>query len=220
MKPNHVDDKPHPDYSVRGLNPERLAAIGRFAGREILDVGCGSGAYVLHLADQMNIRGVDYRHFDAWAQRPDRFALSDAQDLQCDDASVDTILSFETLEHLPDPAKALGEYFRVCRKNLIITVPNCSLTSGMRKSGVIYNHWIDRTHVNFWDLDSLAADVRAAGFTIQEATHINRINLGPVVAESLGFNGSSSRYVAAVFRRLQRRQYPMTCLVVASKPAH
>src|SRR5262245_49618320 len=117
-----------PDYSMRGINASRLAAIEQHAGREILDVGCGSGAYVLHLADRLNIRGVDYRHFDAWDQRPQLFGISDAQELKMPDNSVDTILSFETLEHLPEPQRALSEYLRVCRKNLILTVPSCTVT--------------------------------------------------------------------------------------------
>jgi SAM-dependent methyltransferase len=212
-----VNKPSHPDYAVRGLNPERLAAIEQFAGADVLDVGCGSGAYVLHLADRYRIRGMDYKQFDAWQQRPELFEVSDAQTLQLPDASVDTVLSFETLEHLPDPARALSEYFRVCRKNLIVTVPNCTLSPGMRSSGIIYNHWIDRTHVNFWDLDSLARQISDAGFAIQHRKHINHINLGPVAMEALGLGGTGARYGAALFRRLQRRKYPMTCLIVATR---
>lgn len=212
-----VKDKPHPDYSVRGLNRERLAAIEQHAGQDVLDVGCGSGAYVLHLADRYRIRGMDYRQFDSWKQRPDLFEVSDAQHLRLPDASVDTILSFETLEHLPEPDRALREYFRVCRKNLILTVPNCTLTPGMRGSGVIYNHWIDRTHVNFWDLDGMSKQVSEAGFVVRHRQYINHINLGPVAMEALGFKGKVARYGAAIFRRIQRQKYPMTCLIVAAK---
>jgi SAM-dependent methyltransferase len=208
---------PTPDYAIRGLNPERLAAVKAHAGPEVLDVGCGNGGYVLSLADSYRIRGLDHRRFDAWDQRPDLFEVGDAQRLGLPDNSTDTILSFETLEHLPEPLPALKEYFRVCRRNLIITVPNCSLTPGMRGSGVIFNHWIDRTHVNFWDIDTLSQLVAEAGFLVEHRQHINHINLGPVVMEALGFGGSLARRGAALFRRLQRRRYPMTCLVVAAK---
>lgn len=212
------EPRPAPDYSVRGLNSDRLAAILAHAGTEVLDVGCGSGAYVLHLADQFHIRGVDYRHFDAWNRRPELFQLSDAQELKLPDASVDTILSFETLEHLPDPARALSEYWRVCRRNLILTVPNCQLTEGMRNSGVIFNHWIDRTHLNFWDIEGIAKLVTDAGFKVQHKKHINRINPGFLLMESLDLKGRIARYGAGLFRRLQRRHYFMTNLVVATKP--
>jgi len=208
----------HPDYALRGLNVERLKAIELHAGEQILDVGCGNGNYVLHLADQRQIRGCDYKRFDTWSRRPDLFDVCDAQSLPMADDSVDTILSFETLEHLPDPKRALSEYLRVARKNVIVTVPSCELTPGMKQSGIIYNHWIDRTHVNFWALDSLSEDVAAAGFRVDRRSHINHINLGFVLMEALGFRGFLARAGAAVFRRLQRRTYPMTCLVVASKP--
>lgn len=207
----------HPDYAVRALNPERLAAVEQFAGHEVVDVGCGNGAYVLHFADRLRIRGMDYRRFEAWQQRPELFEVSDAQSLSLADGSVDTLLSFETLEHLPEPERALREYLRVCRRNLIITVPNCRLTPGMKGSGLIYNHWIDRTHVNFWDLDGLCELLTRVGFGIRQRGLINQINLGPVVMESLGLHGALARRGARLFRRLQRAQYPMTCLVVAEK---
>jgi SAM-dependent methyltransferase len=143
--------------------------------------------------------------------------LSDAQHLALPDNSVDTIVSFETLEHLPDPAKALSEYFRVCRQSLILTVPNCELSPGMRGSGVIFNHWIDRTHVNFWNVDSISELVVQSGFRIRSKGHINQINLAPLFAESLGVRGRVARLFGKLLRRLQRRTYAMTCLVIADK---
>jgi ubiquinone/menaquinone biosynthesis C-methylase UbiE len=137
----------HHIYSGRGLNPSRLEAIIRFAGQSILDVGCGSGAYVLQLADRYDIKGIDYQEFDTWKEKPNLFSISDATNLNLPDNSVDTILSFECLEHLPDPELALKEYYRVARNNVILTVPNCEITLGMRQSLMLYYHWIDRTHI-------------------------------------------------------------------------
>jgi SAM-dependent methyltransferase len=206
------------DYGLRPINPERLAAILRHAGSEILDVGCGNGSYVLRLNQEFKIRGVDHRSFDAWDQRPELFGISDAQTLDFPDCSVDTVLSFETLEHLPHPDIALREYFRVCRKNVILTVPNCDLSPGMKGSGIIFNHWIDRTHVNFWDLSGICNLVTEAGFTVVEKSGINKLNLGYVVAEALGLEGRIRKTVSSLFRRLQRREYSMTSLVIAAKP--
>lgn len=209
----------HPDYAVRGLNPERLAAILQHAGEEVLDVGCGNGAYVLHLADRFRIKGMDYKPFDTWSARAELFSVSDAQALALADNSVDTILSFETLEHLPDPARALSEYFRVCRKNIVLTVPNCDLTPGMRGSGLIFNHWIDRTHVNFWDVEAICALVEKSGFRVGFKGHINRLDLAPFFAESMSRGPRPSRLIGKLLRKLQRRQYFMTCMVIADKVA-
>jgi SAM-dependent methyltransferase len=207
----------HPDYAVRGLNPHRVNAIERYAHGEIIDVGCGNGRYVLHFADRLRIRGIDYQAFDAWKARPELFSVADAQELTLPDASADTLVSFETLEHLPDPEKALREYFRVSRRGLILTVPNCRITPGMRQSGLIYNHWVDRTHLNFWDLDSICALVARAGFTVRHREAINDIDLVPLFVESLGLGTSMARLANRLFKRRQRLNYPMTSLVVAER---
>lgn len=207
------------DYSLRGLNPHRLAAIREYGGSRILDVGCGSGAYVLALANEYEISGVDYREFPTWANDSERFSISDAHCLKAGDASLDTVLSFETLEHLKDPQAALREYFRVCRKNVIITVPNCELSEGLKASGLIYNHWIDRTHINFWTLRELEELVTSVGFSVRVGKHINAVRLGPVMMEALGINGKLARFGSLVVRALSRREHPMSLLVVAEKTA-
>ena len=50
----------------------------------------------------------------------------DVQELRLADACVDWILCFETVEHLPDPAKAIREFARVLRPRgrLVLTTPN------------------------------------------------------------------------------------------------
>lgn len=206
------------DYTTRGLNPHRLGAIREFAGHQVLDVGCGSGAYVMTLGDEFDIRGMDYREFPTWSARPDRFSISDAHSLPVPDGSVDSILAFETLEHLQDPERALREYFRVCRRNVIITVPNCELTAGMRASGVIFNHWIDRTHINFWTMDELRSLVESVGFRIVDARKVNAIRLGPILMEAIGLGGWLARLGSLVVRALARHKHPMTLLLIAGKP--
>ena len=69
----------------------------------------------------------------------------------------------------------------------------------MKRSGFIYNHWIDRTHVNFWTLDELCALTEEAGFTVRERSLINKINVGHVVMEALGIRGALARFGAKLF---------------------
>ncbi|NIV03297.1 MAG: hypothetical protein GWN59_01285, partial [Calditrichae bacterium] len=63
-----TDDKA--EYEKRGVNPYRYKAILKHAGESVLDVCCGSGAYVLKLADKYDIKGVDIQKFDSWCERP------------------------------------------------------------------------------------------------------------------------------------------------------
>lgn len=205
------------DYSERGINTARRDAILQHAGKSILDVGCGSGAYVLALADRYDIRGIDFQEFPSWQKAPDRFGISDASKLEIPDQSVDTILSFETLEHLDEPDAALGEYFRVCRKNLILTIPNCEHTPGMVKSRLLYWHWLDRSHVNFYTPKEILVAVEKAGFSVKTTYLINRINLGPAVAELFGLPTRLNKLVKWIFKLLQRNPHYITVLVVAEK---
>lgn len=221
-----LDPKTYESYLRRGINQERLNAILKFAGNSILDVGCGGGAYVLKLADQYQIRGVDYQKFPTWAKMPDLFSLSDAHRLNLDDDSVDTICSFEALEHLENPAEALKEYYRVCKKNIILTVPNCHLTDGMEKSQLIYYHWIDRTHQNFFEMEDISRLVMEAGFKISQKYYINQISLIHLFQEvcSLDRRNLISKIYNKVLQKIlslilnkSHQKYYLTCLIVGEK---
>lgn len=204
-------------YATRGINVERLNAVLENAGQSVMDVGCGNGAYVLKLADQYKIFGVDMQRFESWNVMPDLFSISDASELQFKDNSFDTVLSFETLEHLPEPKKALKEYYRICRKNLILTVPNCDITSGMRQSLMTYYHWIDRTHINFFDMSSITEVVKEAGFKITKSYYINQISLLPLVTEAFNLSGLIGKSLQKILLKRQRHKYYITCLVIAEK---
>lgn len=205
------------NYENRGLNRHRCDAIEQAGGQRILDIGCGNGAYVLAFKDQRDIHGVDYRHFEAWNAAPERFMVSDAQKIALPDGNFDTVTSFETLEHLPDPTAALREFHRLTRGNLIITVPNCALTEGMKRSGLIYNHWIDPTHVNFWTMDEICLLVEQCGFKVRERKHINKVNIAYLMFEALGLPEFLSQPLGRLFGLLQRNCYQMTTLVIADK---
>jgi ubiquinone/menaquinone biosynthesis C-methylase UbiE len=194
-----------------------MAAIRTHAGDRILDVGCGSGAYVLDLADDYRIVGVDHQIFPAWRERPQRFAVLDAQHLDgIRTDAFDTVLLFELLEHLDDPMAVLRQAARICRKNVILTVPNTTLTAGQDGSRLIYYHWIDRTHVQFFDRGSLERAIDAAGLELDTMDAINAVNLAPLVTEAFGLGPLSRRWLL----RRQRTSYHMTLLAVARPRAH
>jgi ubiquinone/menaquinone biosynthesis C-methylase UbiE len=205
------------NYEIRGVNSARLDAVIRYSSGSILDVGCGSGAYVLQLADRYDIKGIDYREFETWKEKPNLFSISDATNLNLPDNSVDTILSFECLEHLPNPELALKEYYRVARNNVILTVPNCAITPGMRQSLMLYYHWIDRTHVNFFTMESITELVQNSGFAISQSYYINQISWKPLLLEAFDFSGIIGRTILKYLLPRQKSNYYITCLIVAEK---
>lgn len=113
------------------LDPVIVALLDRFAGTLIADVGCGDAS---HAGSWARAHGRDYVGFDvskaavdmSTAQGYDAHLIEDATTLPLEDASVDTVLCMEVLEHLLFPSEALREIRRVLRPRgtLIVTVPN------------------------------------------------------------------------------------------------
>jgi ubiquinone/menaquinone biosynthesis C-methylase UbiE len=89
------------------------------AGRDVLDAACGSGygSNVLHAA--ASYRGLDLdkraiREARRWFPGVD-FVEGSVYDLPTETESVGAITSFETLEHIEQPERAMAEFARVLR---------------------------------------------------------------------------------------------------------
>src|SRR5471032_1723176 len=83
------------------------------AGRTVLDIACGTGygSHMFHLARAKQVISIDISA-EALAYASARwgaagFLAGDASAVPLKSASVDVIVSFETLEHLPEPNKFL-----------------------------------------------------------------------------------------------------------------
>jgi SAM-dependent methyltransferase len=106
-------------------------------GQRVLDVACGEGyGSALLAANALSVTGVDIsveaiRHAEEnyGSAHPNlRFLQASAASLPLEDHSVDLIVSFETIEHLPQPLQApmIEEFARVLAPNgiLILSSPN------------------------------------------------------------------------------------------------
>lgn len=111
------------------LNAARFRAtrgviVERARGR-VLDVGCGHMPFredVLRVADA-------YEGFDVEARVPGVAHLGSAEEMTgISDAAFDTVLSFEVLEHLPHPQRAVSEMARALKPGgtLLLSVPHLS----------------------------------------------------------------------------------------------
>ena len=134
----------------------------RHAGRSVLDLGCGFGAYSTALA-LMGRKCVgcdinlDYLRTAAIHGLP---VVKVDSVLPFNDRSFDSVLIFEVLEHVADAEKILAEAFRVARGNVLITVPNSENIELMKSNDVTYAHMLSSDHVHFFDLESLEALLR------------------------------------------------------------
>lgn len=110
------------------------------SGKSVLEIGCGSGEYAVTLVER-GARSVVAEDFSPVAirqaaarNRSDRltFAVGDIQQIAHSDASFDVIVSCETIEHVPDPRRAVSELVRVLAPGglLLLTSPNYLSTVG------------------------------------------------------------------------------------------
>ncbi len=198
----------------RQLNPYRAAAIKSHAGASFLDVGCGNGHYVLHFQEAYRTAGIDIQEYPQWEEAASKFRTGDATCLPYDDQSFDTIVSFETLEHVPDPEAALREFHRVCRDSIIISVPNCEIPPGLESSRLTYFHYTDRSHVNFFTPESLRATLRESGFEPVILTSINPCPIHPLLSQLLPIPKLMTRLLVKL---ASRNPLNMTLLAVASR---
>lgn len=103
-------------------------------GKDVLDVASGEGYGSAMLASRArSVRGVDISH-DAVAHAAERYAdrtnlqylQGSAAAIPLPDASVDVVISFETIEHLYEQEEMMAEIRRVLRSDgvMIMSSPN------------------------------------------------------------------------------------------------
>lgn len=88
----------------------RIKKFAHYIKGDILDVGAGKYDRYSDLFSKTKYVKTD--------NKPDFGAdiVADAQNLPLSDESFDSVVSTQTLEHLPDPRKAVMEFYRVLKK--------------------------------------------------------------------------------------------------------
>ena len=183
-------------------------------GKRVLDAACGEGYGTSLLASSAaSVVGVDVSP-DAIAHARERYATSNTRfvdasvtKLPVPDASVEAVVSFETIEHLAEQREMLAEFRRVLAPSgiLVISSPNRPVYN---EDADAANHY----HVRELDRDELA-DLLAAGFP-QQAWYAQRV-IAQSAIWSQGAAAADAQFVATDGARAEPAP-PMYFLVVAA----
>ncbi len=108
-------------YSVQPFM-HRLIGFQHYAGKRVLEVGCGLGTDLVQFARAgARVTGIDLspRSIELTRQRfaleglPGTFLVADAEQLPFEAESFEVVYSFGVLHHTPDIARAIAEIHRV-----------------------------------------------------------------------------------------------------------
>jgi SAM-dependent methyltransferase len=105
------------------------ALVESLSPTSVLDAGCGEGETIARLSDRLPPRvvGVDLSEDSVShaRRRLPRAEISQGSvyDLKFAPRSFDLVLCLEVLEHLDQPARALGELCRVSGRDIVLSVP-------------------------------------------------------------------------------------------------
>lgn len=151
----------------QGVNRRKVDLIRNKLGfGPCLDLGCGNGLYgsivvstcgEVCQVDMEDRRSKEARHFP--------FVQTDVQRLPFEPKSFDFAVAFDIMEHLDDDAMFLNEVVRVCRRRILLSVPNKD-ECGLSQIGCAHMHHLDKTHRREYTAGKLQECLHAAGLEV------------------------------------------------------
>lgn len=171
-----------------------LSSVAR--GR-LLDVGCGSGGWMLAMQRRgWEVEGVDFdRSAVAMATSKGlRVRVGSLEEQGYDDESFDAITLSHVIEHVPDPAKTLRECRRILKPNgkIVIVTPNSDSLSH-RVFGSYWRGLEPPRHLHIFSLSSMDLLLNNTGF--------NQRWVRPFIVTSVIFDSLQLKRGRGKFRR-------------------
>lgn len=177
------------DVKVRGWPRDRVEAIVAMGGRgdRVLDIGCGNGFLLYQFRNSfktllgleyspkrleqatINLAGYDFVPINGSAERMEAIET----------ASVDRIITADTIEHIPDVYAAAEEMFRVLKPGgeLVMNTPNIAFlkkrilllfgrfpSTSQPNEGIGSDVLFDGGHLHYFTYRSLRLVLQRAGF--------------------------------------------------------
>jgi 2-polyprenyl-3-methyl-5-hydroxy-6-metoxy-1,4-benzoquinol methylase len=118
---------------------QKEAVLQLISGKSILDVGCGSGSYIKFLAKRaFKCVGID-PSCTPLEENNLKMLQGFVQDCDFQPQSFDTVISFKTLEHIPEARAELAKWRTLAKQRLILVLPRQR-----------YRQYVYDGHVNFY----------------------------------------------------------------------
>ncbi len=144
---------------MAGFQAALADLLERAAPSSILDVGCGEGVLTHQWASALDggrVVGLDLADPKLEAEWRGRrrdnltFMTGHAAELPFAAGEFDLVAAIETLEHVPDPRRALGEMARVAARHLLVSVPREPVWRALNVARGAYLRQLGNTpgHVN------------------------------------------------------------------------
>lgn len=198
-----------------------LPLVARTYSARVLDLGCGTGHFLKHLAHigrGLQLFGIDFssesirsaQQTCSSMEPPPDLRVADRYPTSLPDVSIDVVYSIEVVEHLADDAldAMIAEVHRVLKKGgfLVITTPN---NEDLERSqtccpdcNATFHIW---QHVRTWSTDSLASFIASHGFStvVAKSTFLEPLPLRILlrVAVIFGLAVRSPPRILAIFRK-------------------
>ncbi len=176
-------------WHLRSVNEAIYQLVSESGARSVLDAGCGEGFVTDYLARRdpsLALTGIDVSSEAIDYARKNfghaSFLVGSVLALPFGDASYDTVLCSEVLEHIPDWEQAITELKRVARHYVLITVPREPHFKVLNSLGRATRFCQDPGHINFWSWASFKRIISArfSGTRFERKHVIYQLALGRV----------------------------------------
>ncbi len=168
-------------WHLRSINEAIFQLVTKSRAQSVLDAGCGEGFVTGYLAERnpsLKLTGIDLsRDAIAYARKhfgnAATFSTGSVLKLPYEDASFDTVVCSEVLEHIVDWDGAIAELKRVARRHVVITVPHEPYFKALNDLGRAVRFCQDPGHVNFWSWSAFKSMIGANFATaIMQRKHV------------------------------------------------
>ena len=144
---------------------------------QVLEVGCGPGFSTQRLLNllprsvKLSASDVEEENVQDTLKKVGeraKVSIEDVYNLEREDSSLDLIFVLEVMEHLEQPEDALKELKRVCKKYMILGVPNEPIWRILNMARMKYLKDLGNTpgHVQHWNMSSFKKLLESNGFKV------------------------------------------------------